>query len=1027
MSLPEFSIKYPVTVVMATLAVALLGWISLARLDVDLLPDLRSPVITVDLRFPGKTPREMEERYAQRLEGDIGTVRHVKRVHSVSRSGQAVVIAEFEWDADMDFALLDVQKKVARYAADPDITSLDVTQEDPQALPVMRLAVSGADWQDPDELLGSVETIIRPKLEGFSGVASVEIEGGAEKEIRVTLDSYLLQAFGVNSETVVSRIREANSDVSGGTLKDGQRSFLVKGLGRLTGLQDVNNLVVGERGGGTANGQEDAPTHRVPVTVSDVGTVALRYKERETIVRLDGMECVGLSVYKEAGANTSSVANGVLQELGSLESGLSGIRFTVVENQARFVERAVNAVEEAAVFGALLAVGVLLAALRQWTATLVIGLAIPISVLATFTLMYFQGLTLNVMTLGGLALGAGMLVDNAIVVIENIYRHLERGEPAAEASIRGASEVGVAILASTLTTVSVFLPIVYLHGLAGELFKEQAWTVAFSLISSLAVAMTVVPMLTARLFRRYPRRSARGVGSATFRRFLGGSLNHKGRTLAVLVACLLAAVYMAGSIHTSFIPREDEGVLHVDLSLPEGTRLESTDRVARRVAAITQAVTGEEARHIYLRVGNDPNRLTAVGEPTGPNRAELTVVLAQRTDRRSLSELTAALDTAIREVPDIKVNYRLQKAALEGLIGGDAAPVQVEVSGENLDLLRELTADLKRRMEALPTVYNVRTSFQDGQPEVDVVLRPDVTAAFGLTSQNLVRELERRLAGEEAGELSKDQRVRTIRVGFEDVELRELKHTRIDGPDGAMLTLGDLADLRVVQGPREILRDGQRRVGRVSAYLTDGMVLSQAATQIRQAVGQMAIPNGYRVTVTGEERERAASFGGLQFALLLSVVLVYMVMASLFESLLHPFTVMLTVPLAGIGVVFAFWSLGEAFGVMAFIGAIMLGGIAVNDAIILVDRINQLRRDTDDLRQAVIQGAQDRLRPILMTSATTILALLPMAVGVGEGARLRAPMAVAVIGGLVTSTLMTLVVIPVVYELIERLRIRRAS
>ena len=443
MSLPEFSTKYPVTVAMATLAVALLGWISLARLDVDLLPDLRSPVITVDLRFPGKTPREMEERYAQRLEGDIGTVRHVKRVHSVSRSGQAVVIAEFEWDADMDFALLDVQKKVARYAADPDITSLDVTQEDPQALPVMRLAVSGADWQDPDELLGSVETIIRPKLEGFSGVASVEIEGGAEKEIHVTLDSYLLQAFGVNSETVVSRIREANSDVSGGTLKDGQRSFLVKGLGRLTGLQDVNNLVVGERGGGTANGQEDAPTQRVPVTVSDVGTVALRYKERETIVRLDGMECVGLSVYKEAGANTSSVANGVLQELGSLESDLAGIRFTVVENQARFVERAVNEVEEAAVFGALLAVGVLMAALRQWTATLVIGLAIPISVLATFTLMYFQGLTLNVMTLGGLALGAGMLVDNAIVVIENIYRHLERGNrpprPPSKARARSGS------------------------------------------------------------------------------------------------------------------------------------------------------------------------------------------------------------------------------------------------------------------------------------------------------------------------------------------------------------------------------------------------------------------------------------------------------------------------------------------------------------------------------------------------------------------------------------------------------------
>ncbi len=1021
MSLPEFSTRYPVTVAMATLAVVLLGWISLERLGVDLLPDLQTPVVTVDLWSPGKSPREMEERYARRLEGDISTVSKVRRVHSVSRSGQAVVVAEFSWDADMDFALLDVQKKVGRYASDTEVTTLDVTREDPQALPVLRAAVSSVDVVDLDALLGTVETVIKPKLEGLDGVASAEIEGGAEKEVRIILDAYLLEAYGLTPQTIVSRVQAANTDVSGGTLKDGQRAYLVKGMGRLEDVEGVRTLVVGERRGVDAGGQPDPTAPRVPVTVGDVARVELRFQERETMVRLDGPECIGLAIYREAGANTVSVVGSVFEMLRELERDLPDIRFAVVENQARFVEQAVEEVEESAIYGALLAVGVLLLALRNWTATLVIGLAIPISVLATFTLMYFEGLTLNVMTLGGLALGAGMLVDNAIVVIENIYRHLETGVDARTASARGAGEVGVAILASTLTTVSVFLPIVYLQGLAGELFKEQAWTVAFSLVSSLGVAMATVPMLASRVLRRIPAGESR-VRSERFGRFLEGALRRKGVVALVTLGTLGGAVYLSRAIQTEFIPREDQGMFQVELALPEGTRLEATDRVALRVAAIIEEVCDPDAEHIYVRVGVDPARLSSAGEPTGPNRATISTLLVQDPTRRRVGELVAMLDAPLRDIPDMKVNYLLHKTALEGVMGDSETPVQVEVSGENLDLLRELTGDVKARIEALPTVYNVRTSFQDGQPEVDLVLRDDVAAAFGLTAQSIVRDLERRLSGEVAGELSKDQRARTIRVGFEDVDLWELKTIRIDGADGALLTLADVADLQIVEGPREILRDGQRRVGHITGYLVEGAVLSEATDQISRALQDMILPYGYRVTIGGEERERAESFGSLKFALLLSVVLVYMVMASLFESLLHPFTVMFTVPLAGIGVVLAFWGLGEPFSVMAFIGMIMLGGIAVNDAIILVDRINQVRQGASDLRAAVLQAAQDRLRPILMTSITTILALLPMAFGAGEGARLRAPMAIAVIGGLVTSTLMTLIVIPVVYETIDRLR-----
>jgi HAE1 family hydrophobic/amphiphilic exporter-1 len=1024
-----------VTVAMATLAVVLLGWISLGGLGTDLLPNIQTPVITVDLQAPGKSPQEMEERYTRRLEGDISTLAGVQRVYSVTRSGQAVVVAEFSWETDMDFALLDVQKKVAPIGIDEAVETLSVTQEDPQALPVARIAVTSTAQQDLDALLGTVEMVVKPKIEALAGVASAQIEGDAEKEVRVYLDPYLLDAFGLTASEIVQRLQVANQDISGGTIEEGDQAFQVKGLGRLANIADVEELIVGEREVTAAEAQAGAGTGvqpataatattettlRVPVRLREVGRVALEYPERETIVRLNGAECLGMAIYKEADAGTVAVVQVVLEALEESALDLPEINFTIVENQAQFIEQAVQEVEEAALYGALLAIAVLMIFLRNWTVTLVIGLAIPISILATFTLMYFEGLTLNVMTLGGLALGAGMLVDNAIVVIENIYRHLEAGAGARAAAAGGASEVGVAILASTLTTVSVFLPIVYLHGIVGELFKEQALTVAFSLLSSLAVAMATVPALASRILRvrSVPRGKA---GRERYRTILATVLNHKLAVVVSIAVVLGGTVIVGRTIPAEFIPREDQGLVHVDLALPEGARLLMTDRVALRVSDMIQEIGAADIESIYARSGIDPARLSNVGEPTGPNRATLSVAL-RAGERRSLGALVEAVDAHLATLPEIEVRYRLHETALEGIIGARAAPIQIEIVGDDLDTLRRLTTDLATRLDSLSTVYNLRTTFQGGRPEIDLVLRDDVAASFGLTPQALMQILEERLTGVIAGELSRDQRSRNLRVGYEDVDLDALTRIRINAPNGAVLTLGDVAEPRIVEGPREILREGQRRVGRISGYLVEGAVLGDAMVEVEAALAGTLLPDGYRIEVGGEERERAESFRALGFALLLSIVLVYMVMASLFESLVHPFTVILTVPLAGVGVVFAFWGLGEPLSVMAYLGIIMLGGIAVNDAIILVDRINQLRNSVETLREAVLQAAQDRLRPILMTSATTILALLPMAIGIGEGAQLRAPMAIAVIGGLITSTLMTLVVIPVSYELVERLR-----
>jgi len=1036
MTLPEFSTRYPVTIAMATFAVVLLGWISLDGLGTDLLPNVQTPVITVDLQVPGKSPQEMEERYTRRLERDISTVSGVDRVYSITRSGQSVVVAEFTWDTDMDFALLDVQKRTGAYGTDDEIASLDVTQEDPQALPVARIAVTSDAYADLDELFGAVDMLVKPRLEALEGVASAEIEGDAEKEIRVILDPYLLEAFGLTDTQVVSQIQQANQDVSGGRLEEGDQSYQVKGLGRLADIAAVENLIVGERagtvddaaaGGAAAGGAGAAATGqaaeeevlRVPVYVRDVGRVVLEYAERETIVRLNGVECLGIAIYKQADASTVDVVRTVLADIDQLALDLSSVEFTVVENQARFIESAVQEVEEAALVGAALAVAVLLLFLRSFVATMIIGLAIPISILATFTLMYFQDLTLNIMTLGGLALGAGMLVDNAIVVIENIYRRLELGAGPYEASAKGASEVGVAILASTLTTVAVFLPIVYVQGLVGELFKEQAWTVAFSLLSSLVVAMTVVPMLSSRLLR-----SKGGSGEVKqrpmYRAALTAALNHKLVVFAVIAITAGATYQMTQSIETEFIPREDQGLFTVDVALPEGTRLEMTDRVAARVGDMIKEIGGDEVDTVYARSGLDPARVTNVAAPSGPNRTSVSVALTSTGPRRSIGQMVETIDAELTQIPDLEATYELQETALQGVLGSQAAPLQLEIKGDDLDTLRRLTNEITTLIGELPTVYNMSTSFQGGQPEIDLNLRADVAAAFGLTPQTLIADLERRLSGEVAGELSKDQRSRDIRVGFDDVSLQELRSIRIDA-GSAVLTLGDIADPRIVEGPREILREDQRRIGRISGYLVEGAVLSEAIAQVEGLVSQVVLPVGYSIEIGGEERERAESFASLGFALALSVVLVYMVMASLFESILHPFTVMFTVPFAGVGVVVAFWALGEPLSVMAYIGIIMLGGIAVNDAIILVDHINQLRSKMA-IRDAIVRGAQDRVRPILMTSATTILALSPMALGLGEGAQMRAPMAVAVIGGLVTSTLLTLIIIPVVYEVVEGLR-----
>ncbi|HEX9652301.1 MAG TPA: efflux RND transporter permease subunit, partial [bacterium] len=762
------------------------------------------------------------------------------------------------------------------------------------------------------------------------------------------------------------------------------------------------------------------------VFLKDVARVSYAPQERIELVRLNGRETVGLYIFKESKENTVKVAQQAGDEIARMQPELATLDFKLVYSQAAFIEAAIGEVKTTAIIGIVLAVLVLYAFLRNFGATIVVSLAIPISVLATFTLMYFQNLTLNVMTLGGLALGAGMLVDNAIVVIENIFRRRQLGEGAADAATKGASEVGVAITASTLTTIVVFLPIVYVRGVAAELFREQAWVVAFSLLSSLLVAFLLIPTLSARLFGKASATfSARTLHWRLFERILNWSMTNQLKVVALAAILLVASVALLPVVGTEFVPRSSENQLQIELDLPPGTPLAKTSSVVANVEDQIEQLLGKRVSTIFSTINVQSSQNLFFSETQrSEHLAELTLNLSAGADGVMPGEAIQILRPQLI-LPGLEIRYRVRESSLQQSIGGEAAPIAVEIRGSELEMLEQLSQQLAEQLKSIPTLHTVETSFEKGLPEIRLQIDRQLAANFGFDVQQMGQVVGQRLSGEVATNFYSAGNDRDVRVMFSRMTLTELENLPLQTPNGALVRLSDIAELVAAEGPQTILRHNQSRVAHVRAHLQKGTKLSDAIHDVEYALSSFVTPAGYQLSFAGEEASRQESFTQMKFALVLSIVLVYMVLASLFESLLHPFTILLTLPLAGVGVVFAFLLVGEPLSVMAYIGIIMLAGIAVNNAIVLVDYINRLRTDGRPRREAILQASRDRLRPILMTTATTILALLPLTIGIGEGAKLRAPMAIAVIGGLVSSTILTLVVIPVVYELIDGIKKKR--
>ncbi len=1035
----RFAVRHPVTVSMIFIATALLGYLSLRELPVDLLPELEAPRIAVLVTSGDRPPEELEDAYAQPIERSLSTLSGVRRVRTVTSTGRVLAAIEYEWGEDMDFAQIEVEKAISSLKSDRDVDSILVRRFDPSTEPILVLSlrerlVEGIerDADALDRLRRLAEDRVAPALELIEGVASAQVAGGRKSEVRVTVERHRLKALGLSFDQLSSLIQQGNAEASGGTVEDAGKVHVIKGLGAFESLEDVASLPLSVSAQGTADG----PSR--PLRLDEIASVEWLDAPVRGLVTIDGEEGVSLSIYKESGENTVAVSDRVRAAVDELGGELRGADLQVVTDQAGFIRDAIDQVQWAALAGILLAVLVLFAFLRSGMAVLLVALAIPLSIVATFALMAFAGLTLNLMTLGGLALGAGMLIDNAIVVLEAIFRRMEEGADPFTAAEEGASEVAGAIVAATLTTCVVFLPVTFLHGVAAELFTDLAFTVAFSLLCSLAVALLLIPMAAARMFqgRVGRRRSEQAVPvPSAYERLLAGLLKRPMTVVFGAVLVVVAAASLVPRIGLDFLPTSDPGEITARVLLPEGTRVTVTEQAVRSIEASVRSAAPGVIETSLAELGEAVREEVALtDEIPAENRGVLRLKLVPSESRRtSTEEIERLLDEAASSLEG--VSLRLEPAdPVLGRLFERGPPLRVELRGQDLLAIERGCEAVAAALEDLPELFNVRSSFEDRRAEIRLELDRTVAAGLGFTPEGIAGQLRQRLGAEAATSFRRDDEDRDVVVSAPAYSLRRLPELVLDAGTGDPVRLGDLAQLNIVSSPTRIERSLGSRFGVITAQAAEGRTLGEASLAIDQALAGVQLPPGVRAVVTGAESVRRASFQELFFAVVLAIVLVYMVMASLFESVVHPFTILFTLPTAGAGVVLGLWITDTPFSVPALLGAVMLAGIAVNNGILLVDLTGRLRAEGLPRREALARAAGMRLRPILMTSLTTVLAMLPLSLGAdfyallpwtrgwGEGAELRVPMAVTVIGGLAASTLLTLFLVPAVYDLLDRLR-----
>lgn len=1004
MSIPSFAVRRRVTVVMIVISMVVLGAVSIFRLPLTLLPDMNLPAAAVIVEYPNVGPWEVEAQVTRPIEEVIATVSNVTSVSSVSETGLATIVAQFNWGTDMDFATLEMRERldlILGYLPDA-VEKPQVFKFDPSMNPIFQFNIGGRE--DLSEIRRFAEDVLKPRLESIEGVASVSIEGGSEREIRIEVDPLRLEQYNISIETVMQALAAGNLNYPVGTMSAGGREFTVRTVGEFANLDEIAQTVVNVGAGGI-------------VRIEDIARISDTYKPETRLTRLNGTPSVSVSMQKESEANTVTVSNRIRAELDRLiEEYGESMKFQVVWDDADMIRMSIRTVIENGLLGGLIAMAVLFVFLGSFSPTLVIGMAIPVSAIATFFFLYLFDVSLNMISLGGLALGVGMLVDNSIVSLENIARHRQLGASPTDASIKGAEEIMGPLVGSTLTTIAVFLPVVFVGGLASQIFNDLALAITFSLVLSLVVAVTFVPMVATRMrIREMTTSGLPGLSTRLqqwYRRTLERMLDRKGIIFGTVLALVLVAVVVFFGVGREFLPDMDTGQLRVDISLPHGTPTEVTDNLAAEVETLLAAIP--EVQTIATTVADERAGLFIDVSPAGERQRRLD----------EIAEDVRGLLTVVRGA-DIKVT----QADPFGLSDLESADISILVKGHDIEELSNAARAVAELVASVPGTREVRTTLEEGRPELQIRIDRDRASQYGLTVYQVAS----------AARMAVDGAVATrYRVGGTDgreidvtVQLAEewrqdadnLARLLISTPIGTNVRLGDIATVTEGQGLAEVQRDGGARAVRVTSLVV-GRDINSVAEEIQVALPNLGLPDDVTVTFGGDVAEMFDAFSELGFAMLLAILLVYMILAAQFESYVQPFIVMFTVPLAFIGVVFGLRLSGQTLNVASMIGMIILVGIVVNNGIVLIDFINQLVRRGLSRREAVLEGATARVRPVLMTTLTTVLAMVPMAFTRGEGAELQGPLAVVVVGGLTFSTVLTLGFVPALYEVFGNLRDR---
>lgn len=1019
MNLPDFSVRRPVFISMITLIVIILGLSAFSRLQIDLLPSIEMPTISIRTGYEGASPVVMERLVTQIIEEIIATVPGVEKLTSTSSEGRSNVYVRFNWGTDIDTAAIDVQAQLEDEINElpDDIQRPRVSKFDVSSFPVLIMGISSP--LDPVELTSIIENQLRFRLARVPGVAQVDTWGQYTREIRIELDPAKIHALKIPINDILEAPRNANLDLPAGTIHQGKYEVTLRASAEYVNLQEIEDTVIVKKNGGF-------------VTLGQIADIKDTYEKRNRITRLNGDPGLSIAIRKQPSANTVDVATGVLEEIERINRDFPQLLVVPVTNQGNFIERSINNVATSVLYGGGLAVLVLLFFLRSIRSTLIITVAIPISIIATFAMIYFGGFTINLMSLGGLALGVGMMVDSSVVVLENIFRRCQEHEEApAAAATRGAEEVGTAIFASTLTTLVIFVPLAFVEGVSGLLFRELGFTVMFSLTCSLLVALSLVPMLASKMLKKHRPSAAETDGEQGRLYRLTGSLFTRLNThyvflmqaalrhrLPVVVGSFLllgASLLLLPSIGQEFLPPSDEGEVRVVGEMEVGTRLDVVDRQTRLMEKLVLPAVPEKISSV--------TRISAGGRNSKAT-GEMRITLSPAAERkRSNTEVAADLRELLEDrIPGMKIRTRAPQGQfiLERILGGDQG-LTVEVRGFDLDTLASLAARSGEALEKVAGITDVEISRIAGVPQQNIVIDRDKIADLGLSPRDVTTTLETALVGTKVGEFRSGGTSSRILVRLEDAESRsldEILNLVLSTPGGNQVSLRNLVQTRPGRGPAEIERVDQQRVVSVRANIA-GRDLGSVAGDVRQMLDNIVLPEGFELQIAGNIEEQRKASRELLTSLLLALVLVFTVLACQYESFRDPLIVMISVPLAAIGVLVTLFLTDTTLNLQSYIGCIMLGGIVVNNAILLVDQASRLRKRGMAVTEAVVEAGRRRLRPILMTTTTTVLALIPLALGIGEGADAQAPLARAVVGGLTASTLITLVLIPVVFSLVH--------